>query len=94
MQHGSIPLESRVEDGCRYLKEPAPGAAGSASLAELGVRPELSALKELLVESFEEALGVRLETVAVTPAEAAASAQFESTKYRNDQWNLRGMTEL
>jgi len=94
MQHGSIPLESRVKDGCRYLKEPAPGAAGAASLAELGVRPEPAELKRLLVESFEEALGVRLEAVYATPEEAKAAAELEGAKYRNDGWNLRGSTEL
>ena len=90
LQHGSIPLESRVQDAVRYLREPAPGAAGAVSLAELGLRPELGLLKELLVESFEERLGVRLLPGPASDEEKRAALQLEETKYRFGGWNLEG----
>lgn len=90
LQHGSIPLESRVQDALRYLRDPAPGAAGAVSLAELGLRPELAALKGMLVDSFQERLGVRLPAAALTADELASAARLEKTKYRSDEWNLAG----
>jgi lipoyl(octanoyl) transferase len=90
LQHGSIPLESRVHDAVRYLREEAPGAAAAVSLAEMGLRPELASLKQLLVQSFEECLGVRLLPVGVNDEEAAAAVLLEKTKYRCDRWNLEG----
>ena len=91
LQHGSIPLESRVQDAFRYLRDPAPGAAGAASLAELGLQPELGQLKEMLVDSFEEALGARLHADAVSAQEERAAAQLVAIKYRCNPWNLRGL---
>ena len=88
LQHGSIPLESRVREGLRYLKEPAPGAAGSVSLAELGLRPEPEQLKQMLVQAFEERLGVRLVPDQLSPEELAAAAQLEEKKYRCRSWNI------
>ena len=90
LQHGSIPLESQVQDALRYLRDPAPGAAGAVSLAELGLWPEPAALKGMLVESFQERLGVRLQAVPPSAAELVAAAQLEQTKYRCDDWNLAG----
>ena len=88
LQHGSIPLESRVQEGLRYLRDPAPGAAGAVSLAELGLRPELSALKGMLIDSFQERLGVRLQATAPSASEMAAAASLEESKYRCNTWNL------
>jgi len=88
LQHGSIPLESRVQDALRYLKEPAPGADGAVSLAELGLRPELAALKGMLVDSFQERLGVRLRVSPPSAAELAAAERLEESKYRRSDWNL------
>ncbi len=90
LQHGSIPLESRVQEGLRYLKEPAPGAARSVSLAELGRRPEPEELKKLLVASFEERLGVELAAQGLTPEEAVVAKKLEEHKYRCRQWTLEG----
>jgi len=90
LQHGSIPLENRVQDAVQYLMSPAPGAAGAVSLAELGLAPELSRLKGMLVESFHESLGVRLSPDAVHQEELLAAAQLEAGKYRSDRWNLEG----
>ena len=90
LQHGSIPVESRVQQGLRYLRDPAPGAAGAVSLAELGLRPELAALKGMLVDAFQERLGVRLQTTAPSAEEVAAATRLEESKYRCDAWNLRG----
>lgn len=93
MQHGSIPLQSQVRQAARYLREPAPGAADAASLSELGVTAELPALKNLLAESFQESLGVRLEGCPLTAEEKAAAARFEEIKYRRDSWNLNGSVD-
>jgi len=88
LQHGSIPLESRVRDALRYLKEPAPEAAEAASLAELGLRPGLSQLKGVLIDSFQELLGVRLVPHRLSAAEMEAAARLEKEKYRCEGWNL------
>ena len=90
LQHGSIPLESRVQQGLRYLKEPAPTAVNSVSLAELGVTPELAHLKRMLVESFEECLGISLLQDSPSAGELDAARRFEEQKYRSDSWNLDG----
>ncbi|BCG45640.1 Lipoate-protein ligase A [Citrifermentans bremense] len=90
LQHGSIPLVSRVQHGLRYLKEPAPGAAGAVSLTELGIAVEQPQLKQALVESFEERLGVTLEPQLPTEAELDAAALLETRKYRSGSWNLEG----
>ena len=90
LQHGSIPLESRVQHALRYLKEPAPGAAGAVSLAELGLRPELAVLKGMLVDSFQERVGARLQRVVPSAEEREAAARLEASKYRCDEWNLAG----
>jgi lipoyl(octanoyl) transferase len=90
LQHGSIPLESRVQQGLRYLRAPAPGAAGAVSLAELGLRPELDALKGMLVESFQERLGVRLQATLPSSAELAEAQRLCASKYRCSAWNLTG----
>jgi lipoate-protein ligase A len=60
------------------------------SLAELGLRPELGDLKQLLVQSFEERLGVELRPVALTAEELDEATRLEEVKYRNDLWNLEG----
>ena len=93
LQHGSIPLESRVEQAVRYLRQPAPGAAGAASLAELGREPQLVQLKEMVADAFQEALGIRLQRQEASDEERLAAAEFEKTKYRCDAWNLRGETK-
>jgi lipoyl(octanoyl) transferase len=90
LQHGSIPLESRVQQGLRYLRDPAPGAAGAVSLAELGLRPELTELKGMLVAAFQERLGVKLQSARPSAEELAAAARLEESKYRCSAWNLAG----
>jgi len=90
LQHGSIPLESRVRQGLRYLKEPAPGAARSASLAELGHTPDPDDLKRLLVESFQERLGVKLMPEALTAEEEQNAKLLEQHKYACPKWTLEG----
>ncbi len=90
LQHGSIPLENRLPDALRYLREPTPGAAGAVSLAELGLRPDPGRLKALLIDSFQEALGVRLQADRLSVEEERAAAQLETEKYRSNDWNLRG----
>jgi len=88
LQHGSIPLESRVQDALRYLKEPAPGAAAAVSLAELGLQPEPGQLKQMLVDAFQESLGVSLVPGRPSAVELRVAAQLEEEKYRSSTWNI------
>ena len=90
LQHGSIPLENRVQQGLRYLKEPAPGAARSVSLAELGHTPDPEDLKRLLVESFQERLDAELVPEPLKDEEAVAASKLEEHKYRCPKWTLEG----
>jgi lipoyl(octanoyl) transferase len=94
LQHGSIPLQNRVPDGLRYLREAAPAAAGAVSLAELGLFPELPVLKRMLADSFEEALGVRLLPESLTDLEKRGAAQLEQHKYCCSEWSHQGQTEV
>ncbi|GFO62772.1 lipoate--protein ligase family protein [Geomonas paludis] len=90
LQHGSIPLESRVQQGLRYLKEPAPGAARSVSLSELGHTPEQDELKRLLVDSFQERMGVDLVPEPPTDQEMVTAGKLEEHKYRCPSWTFEG----
>lgn len=89
-QHGSIPLVDRVEDGLRYLKAPAPGAKRAVSLAGLGLQPDPDRMKQVVISSFQEALGVRLELSRLTDEEMSVAERLEATKYRCSRWNLEG----
>ena len=93
LQHGSIPLENRVRHGLRYLKEPAPGASNSVSLAELGLTPELESLKQLLADAFRERLAVNLVPEQPSAAELRCAAKLEEQKYRNNNWNIHGVAK-
>lgn len=90
LQHGSIPLESRVFQGLRFLADPQPGAVGATSLAELGVSLPPDRLKELLNASFEEALVARLLPAALTEDEIGRAAELKEKKYGCARWNLEG----
>jgi lipoyl(octanoyl) transferase len=94
LQHGSIPLENRVQDGLRYLKEPAPAAAEAVSLAELGLTPPLPELKRMLADSFQEALGVRLLPDCLTDQEVSVAVKLEQKKYCCSGWSLEGESEV
>lgn len=87
LQHGSIPLLNRVGVGLRYLKEAAPGAEASASLAELGISRSVEDLKRTVLESFRDSLGVGIEADQPTPEELEKAAQLEAQKYRCPDWN-------
>jgi lipoyl(octanoyl) transferase len=90
LQHGSIPLENRVHDALRYLRDPAPQAARAASLADLGVPTEIAELKKILVGSFQDCLGVRLLPDRLDDAEERLAARLEETKYRLRGWTMEG----
>ncbi|MBJ6725391.1 lipoate--protein ligase family protein [Geomesophilobacter sediminis] len=91
LQHGSIPLQSRVPLGLTYVTDSSPGAERAASLAELGVETEPDRLKTLLREAFEETLGVRLTPVSLSPQEADAVERLTREKYRATRWNIEGI---
>lgn len=90
LQHGSIPLLSRVREGLVYLQQEAPGAEKAASLSELGLHPPLDELKRMLVASFEERLSARLAADTLTEAERRGASLLHAAKYGCDGWNLEG----
>jgi lipoate-protein ligase A len=69
-QHGSIPLEDRIDRGVRFLLErpPAP-ALRAASLRGLGVALSEAELKERLVRAFAAALGATMVPSDLTASE-------------------------
>jgi lipoyl(octanoyl) transferase len=89
-QHGSIPLRNRVNEGMALLREKPEGIeVQTACLDEMGITVTGPALKEILVESFREAMGAELQ-VAGYSADEQANAAALLLKYRDDSWNLRG----
>jgi lipoyl(octanoyl) transferase len=91
LQHGSIPLESQLGRAIPLLREPAPAAERSVSLAELEVGCDVGALKQMLIQSFEECLGVELRPSHLSLEEEQAAARLEATKYRCRSWNINGV---
>ncbi len=87
-QHGSIPLQPALAQAQPYLRCPLP--AGAASLAEAGVPLAQETLKEQLLVSFEEHLGISLRSSTPGREETEIAGQLRETKYCNDSWNLAG----
>ena len=89
-QHGSIPLENRAEKGGTFMREsPHDLREQTSSLAEAGIRMDEVKLKSLLVESFQEGMGVTLQGEELTKLEQAKSTELRR-KYLDDGWNLLG----
>ena len=88
-QHGSIPLKDRVHDSLVYLKQ-VPVALNTTSLQAEGVIADLTELKHLLLNQFEQKLGAVLTPDSLAPAEQQLAKQLEQGKYASDVWNLKG----
>lgn len=89
-QHGSIPLRSAFATALPFLREqPAGLDAGTASLAELGIRLPDAELKKLLAASFKESLGVGLEEDILTAAERERAESLSREKYGLAAWNVK-----
>lgn len=90
-QHGSIPLQNRVEQGLQYLNIRPQGLehATTCLFAE-GITLECDDLKQTLLQQFAEQLGAVLQPDGLTGQEQALSEQLLTEKYNIDCWNLEG----
>jgi lipoate-protein ligase A len=88
-QHGSIPLQDRVDKGISYLRERPCGLDEAvAALADFGVEIREDELKERLKQSFEEAMGNELRIDGLSLDEKGMIVKLTEEKYRTDAWNF------
>lgn len=87
-QHGSIPLLPALAQAQPYLRCALP--AGATSLAEAGVSLTPEALKEQLLASFAEHLGISLRSSTPKSEETEKAGLLREAKYCSDSWNLAG----
>lgn len=90
-QHGSIPLQNRVQQGLGYLKiKPQGIEQASTCLAEQGITADFDQLQQTLVAQFQAQLGASLQDDDLTADEQALSQRLAAGKYCADCWNLEG----
>jgi lipoate-protein ligase A len=90
-QHGSIPLQNRVQQGLGYLKiKPQGIEQASTCLAEQGITADFDQLQQTLVAQFQAQLGASLQDDDLTADEQALSQRLAACKYCADCWNLEG----
>jgi len=87
-QHGSIPLRPALSEARPYLRCEVP--AGATSLAESGFPLEAEVLKEQLLASFQENLGITLRSSVSDSEEQEKADLLREAKYCSDAWNLEG----
>jgi lipoate-protein ligase A len=93
-QHGSIPLLNRAATGLTYMRDQAAEhAAGTASLADLGITDDAATLQSALQQAFRSHFGVMLQQDRLTEAEQQDMAQLLRSKYGSNAWNLEGTSE-
>jgi lipoyl(octanoyl) transferase len=90
-QHGSIPLQNRVEQGLNYLKiKPQGLEQATTCLADEGITVGYDRLKQTLQQQFAGQLGATLQSGGLTEQERDLSEKLMKEKYRTDHWNLEG----
>lgn len=90
-QHGSIPLQNRVEQGLRYLKiRPQGLEQATTCLVDEGITIACADLKQTLQQQFAGQLGAVLQPGGLTEQEQALAEQLMTEKYGDDCWNLEG----
>ncbi|SJZ49848.1 lipoate-protein ligase A [Trichlorobacter thiogenes] len=90
-QHGSIPLQNRVEQGLQYLKiRPQGLEQATTCLADEGIAVGYDQLKQALQQQFAGQLGATLQSGGLTEQERDLSEKLMQEKYRTDHWNLEG----
>lgn len=89
-QHGSIPLYPALSQARPYLRCAVP--AGATSLAEEGFTMAAEVLKGELCSSFEENLGISLQSSVPDNKEQEQARLLREAKYCADSWNLEGDT--
>lgn len=93
-QHGSIPIHNSIPESIRFVRHIPPGLEeGATSLAELLNEMELSFIKEQMISSFGECLGVILEPCGLSGEEAETASCLLATKYGNEAWNRDGVAQ-
>ena len=91
-QHGSIPLQNRVQQGLHYLTVRPQGIEqASTCLVDQGIAADGEQLKQALVGQFEAQLGASLQVGDLTVEERALSRRLAAGKYGEDRWNLEGI---
>jgi len=87
-QHGSIPLRPALSRAQPFLRCPLPD--GATSLAEAGCPVNPDELKQHLVDSFRENLGVTLTCSVPEIEECRKAGLLRESKYCSATWNLQG----
>jgi len=90
-QHGSIPLEFDGKKARSFLKKD-PGRIEEKVCAlnkAAGRKVGLCTLKDILVQSFREALGASLIEDGLTEQEKALALRLREEKYSRQEWNLK-----
>lgn len=87
-QHGSIPLRSALDLARPFLRCAVP--EGATSLAEAGVTLTPEAVKEQLLASFAEHLGISLRSSTPESEETEKAGLLRAAKYCSGSWNLTG----
>lgn len=99
LQHGALPLTgdiARICDGLRFETE-AKRQHARARVCERALTVAAACGREVsweeaalaLTRGFSEALNLKLEMGALTPAEAELAARLQSEKYGSEAWNAR-----
>lgn len=96
LQHGSVPLNLRVEDalavmpgrGTSRRSEDQLTAAAQGIAQALGQPLSFEQLARALAAGFEEAFDTRLEVGELTAAEEAKAGELREGKYATEGWNL------
>ncbi|MGB4599288.1 MAG: lipoate--protein ligase family protein [Trichlorobacter sp.] len=90
-QHGSIPLQNRVQQGLNYLTVRPQGIEQATTcLADEGLAVGCDQLKQILVQQFSGQLSAELLPGGLTRQEQVLSETLMREKYRADCWNLEG----
>ncbi len=90
-QHGSIPLQNRVEQGVQYLMIRPQGVEQTATcLADEGIAVDCDQLKQTLLQQFARQLGTAVQPDGLTVREQVLSVRLKREKYGVDCWNLEG----
>ena len=90
-QHGSIPVQNRVQQGLNYLKIRPQGIDQiTTCLVDEGCAADYELLKQSLLQQFAAQLGVELQPDGLTEQEQALAERLTHEKYGADCWNLEG----
>lgn len=90
-QHGSIPLEDRLEEGLTYLLcKPEGLRSAVTSLGAEGIAEPIDGLKQTLLQQFSLQLGAELRPDGLSCAEQETAQRLVAEKYGSVRWNLAG----